>query len=162
MSKDEIETLIYERQQVMIQLDKDADPQHYGIGIKEIWDIDPANLFHAGELPRMSEILDEAFALMEAPGAERLLGLRDRALLEVLYGAGLRVSELAQLRLGAAVGAEQAAEEGDVREERHATGGSVLLVIPQASEDDGLAVVAQPQSFEARAIRAGELGRVRG
>jgi sugar phosphate isomerase/epimerase len=26
--------------------------------------IDPANLFHAGELPRMSEILDEAFALL--------------------------------------------------------------------------------------------------
>lgn len=24
------------------QLDKDADPQHYGIGIKELWDIDPA------------------------------------------------------------------------------------------------------------------------
>lgn len=24
------------------QLDKDCDPQHYGIGIKEIWDIDPA------------------------------------------------------------------------------------------------------------------------
>jgi len=26
--------------------------------------LDPANLFHAGELPRMSEILDEAFALL--------------------------------------------------------------------------------------------------
>jgi sugar phosphate isomerase/epimerase len=26
--------------------------------------MDPANLFHAGELPRMSEILDEAFALL--------------------------------------------------------------------------------------------------
>ncbi|GAB0151460.1 electron transfer flavoprotein-ubiquinone oxidoreductase [Marinobacterium sp. BA1] len=24
------------------QLDRDADPQHYGIGIKELWDIDPA------------------------------------------------------------------------------------------------------------------------
>lgn len=24
-------------------LNKDADPQHYGIGIKELWDIDPAN-----------------------------------------------------------------------------------------------------------------------
>lgn len=24
------------------QLDKDADPQHYGIGIKELWEIDPA------------------------------------------------------------------------------------------------------------------------
>src|SRR5436305_9757533 len=26
--------------------------------------MDPANLFHAGELPRMKEILDEAFALV--------------------------------------------------------------------------------------------------
>jgi sugar phosphate isomerase/epimerase len=26
--------------------------------------IDPANIFHAGELPRMSEMLDEAFALL--------------------------------------------------------------------------------------------------
>src|SRR5438270_9341954 len=26
--------------------------------------MDPANLFHAGELPRMTEILDEAFALV--------------------------------------------------------------------------------------------------
>jgi sugar phosphate isomerase/epimerase len=26
--------------------------------------LDPANLFHAGELPRMKEILDEAFALV--------------------------------------------------------------------------------------------------
>jgi sugar phosphate isomerase/epimerase len=26
--------------------------------------LDPANLFHAGELPRMSEILDEAFDLL--------------------------------------------------------------------------------------------------
>ena len=25
-----------------IQPDKDADPQHYGIGIKELWEIDPA------------------------------------------------------------------------------------------------------------------------
>ncbi len=24
------------------QLDKDADPQHYAIGLKELWDIDPA------------------------------------------------------------------------------------------------------------------------
>ena len=23
-------------------LDQDADPQHYGIGIKELWEIDPA------------------------------------------------------------------------------------------------------------------------
>jgi sugar phosphate isomerase/epimerase len=37
--------------------------------------IDPANIFHAGELPRMREILDEAFALV---GKDVILGYPDR------------------------------------------------------------------------------------
>lgn len=41
--------------------------------------------------------VDEAFALMDAPDVERVLGLRDAAMLEVLYGSGLRVSELCGL-----------------------------------------------------------------
>ncbi len=49
-------------------------------------------------LPRAVPV-DEAFALMEAPSDEALLGLRDRAMLEVLYGSGLRVSELVGLSL---------------------------------------------------------------
>jgi len=36
---------------------------------------------------------DETTALVEAPGTDTPRGLRDRALLELLYGAGLRVSE---------------------------------------------------------------------
>ena len=50
-------------------------------------------------LPRAVPI-DETFALMDAPNVDRLLGLRDKAILEVLYGGGLRVSELVGLSLG--------------------------------------------------------------
>jgi integrase/recombinase XerD len=42
---------------------------------------------------------DETEALIEAAAPDGALGLRDRAMLEVLYGAGLRVSELVDLPL---------------------------------------------------------------
>ncbi len=47
-------------------------------------------------LPRVLSV-DEAFALVEAPQGNEFKALRDRALLELLYSAGLRVSELASL-----------------------------------------------------------------
>lgn len=43
---------------------------------------------------------DELGKLLEAPPANETLGLRDRAILEVLYSAGLRVSELVGLNEG--------------------------------------------------------------
>ncbi len=49
-------------------------------------------------LPKFLPV-DEAFALVERPGEATLLALRDHALLEVLYGAGLRVSEACGLCL---------------------------------------------------------------
>ena len=42
---------------------------------------------------------DEVVSLIEAPNINTDLGLRDRAMLEVLYGSGLRVSELVQLKM---------------------------------------------------------------
>ena len=44
--------------------------------------------------------IDAITQLIEAPDADTDLGKRDRAILELLYGAGLRVSELVGLNLG--------------------------------------------------------------
>lgn len=51
------------------------------------------------KLPRP---LDESelIALLEQPDRSTLRGLRDRAMLSIMYAAGLRVSELVKLRLG--------------------------------------------------------------
>lgn len=42
---------------------------------------------------------DEVVRLVEAPDRSNLLGLRDRAILELLYGTGVRVSELVGLNI---------------------------------------------------------------
>jgi len=54
--------------------------------------------------------IDEVTTLVESPPEGKLLGLRDRAILETLYSCGLRVSELTGLNVG---GVEL--EEGLVR-----------------------------------------------
>lgn len=65
----------------------------------------PANPARRLKAPKLPERLpravpvDEVFALMDAPDSDRVLGLRDAAMLELLYGSGLRVSELVGLDL---------------------------------------------------------------
>ena len=49
-------------------------------------------------LPNVVNV-DDCFALLEAPSKRSATGLRDRCALELLYGAGLRVSELVGLDL---------------------------------------------------------------
>ncbi len=50
-------------------------------------------------LPRGILTRQEARRLVEAPDTKTLFGLRDRAILEVFYACGIRVSELAKLTL---------------------------------------------------------------
>ena len=61
---------------------------------------DPAAGIRQPKLPRSLPRplgVDEVLRLLEAPEAATPAGLRDRALLELLYGSGLRVSELVGL-----------------------------------------------------------------
>ena len=69
---------------------------------RKVIEVSPARRVKTPKLPQRlprAVPVDEAFALMDAPDAEKVLGLRDIAMLEVLYGGGLRVSELCGLSL---------------------------------------------------------------
>jgi integrase/recombinase XerC len=69
---------------------------------RKVLEVSPARRVKTPKLPQRlprAVPIDETFALLEAPQADKLLELRDRAMLEVLYGAGLRVSELCGLSL---------------------------------------------------------------
>ncbi len=66
--------------------------------------LDPSEGIAAPRLPRVLPRTlrpDESAALIDAAAPDGALGLRDRAMLELLYGSGLRVSELISLPLGA-------------------------------------------------------------
>lgn len=65
---------------------------------------DPSLLLDAPKLPRgLPKALSEREieALLNAPDVDKPLGLRDRAMLELMYASGLRVSELTTLPLAA-------------------------------------------------------------
>jgi len=65
---------------------------------------DPSSVLTAPKVPaRLPKVIasDELTALLEAPAADTAVGLRDRALLELLYATGARVSELSSLTMPA-------------------------------------------------------------
>ena len=65
-------------------------------------DVDPSlRLVPAKQSPRAIKTLSEKHVedLLAAPDVETPLGLRDRAMLELMYASGLRVSELVGLRV---------------------------------------------------------------
>ncbi len=75
--------------------------------------VDPTLQIESPKLPRslpksLSE--DDVVALLNAPNLNDSIGLRDRAMLEILYASGLRVSELVELKV-----TEVSLSEGVVR-----------------------------------------------
>jgi integrase/recombinase XerC len=69
---------------------------------RRILPTDPLRLAGTPKTPRILPkflSVGEIEALIAAPDQETPAGLRDRAILEVLYGSGLRISELVTLRL---------------------------------------------------------------
>ncbi len=69
----------------------------------EFLQLDPSETLKApswGTKLPVTVSLDEVEALLEAPDPELPRGCRDRAMLEILYATGIRVSELCSLELG--------------------------------------------------------------
>lgn len=113
-------------------------------------------------LPRFLTV-DEAFRVVEAPSddpqREDALRLRDRALLELLYGAGVRVSELRGLTIADVdLGARRVRVMGKGRKERLAPFGAPALEALRAWLDVRLLVLARAKADAADAREALWLG----
>ncbi len=74
----------------------------FAFGLKEsLLSADPAEFLNNPKLPRtLPQVLsrEEMNTLLDTPDPHEKLGVRDRTMLELLYAAGLRVSELCALR----------------------------------------------------------------
>ncbi len=110
--------------------------------------------------------LDEVEKLLELPDQTTPLGLRDRAMLEVLYSTGLRVSELTSLRvmdLDTKVGCVRCIGKGD--KERIVPVGRKALAIVERYLRDGRTALITPVRGTAGAFlfvnrRGGRISRV--
>lgn len=72
------------------------------LGREEVVPANPGEQVATPKVPRkLPTVLsvDEMFALLETPPADKTGGIRDRAWMELLYSTGMRVSELAALSL---------------------------------------------------------------
>ncbi len=120
---------------------------------------DPSALIDPPHLPRLlPKALAESQvdALLAAPDVEQPLGLRDRAMLELMYAAGLRVSELVELPANAVN-----LRQGVLR----VTGkGSKERLVPLGEESqhwlERYLSEARPQLAGKRAVPAGRDGSV--
>jgi integrase/recombinase XerD len=110
--------------------------------------------------------LDEVERLLELPDQTTPLGLRDRAMLEVLYSTGLRVSELTSLRvmdLDTKVGCVRCIGKGD-KERIVPVGRKALAIVEKYLRDGRTALIgtmkgnAGPYLFVNR--RGGRISRV--
>lgn len=73
---------------------------HWALREKRVHSDPTARLLAARQPPRIPKTLSQAQvdALLQAPDTGTTLGLRDRAMLELMYASGLRVTELVTLK----------------------------------------------------------------
>lgn len=86
----------------IIRMTSSLRQYHQFIRQEKITENDPMQYV---ETPKKAEVLPKVLSLKEVerlldtPDIETFIGLRDRAILEVMYAAGLRISELVHLRM---------------------------------------------------------------
>ena len=110
--------------------------------------------------------LDEVEKLLELPDQTTPLGLRDRAMLEVLYSTGLRVSELTSLRvmdLDTKVGCVRCIGKGD-KERIVPVGRKALAIVEKYLRHGRTALIAATRGTAAAFLfvnrRGGRISRV--
>ena len=110
--------------------------------------------------------LDEVEKLLELPDQTTPLGLRDRAMLEVLYSTGLRVSELTSLRvmdLDTKVGCVRCIGKGD-KERIVPVGRKALAIVEKYLRDGRTALITSGRGPAGAFLfvnrRGGRLSRV--
>jgi len=110
--------------------------------------------------------LDEVEKLLELPDQTTPLGLRDRAMLEVLYSTGLRVSELTSLRvmdLDTKVGCVRCIGKGD-KERIVPVGRKALAIVDKYLRDGRTALIGTTRGAAGAFLfvnrRGGRISRV--